>query len=100
METKKAQQSQRQKEAVWEVRRYEAAKEMMSRNVIPSAMRMLEDGYSPFGDDGNYEIMTFGGGEQEVTLKSGHSYTLTVNVEEFDPSADSVGSDYENWSDF
>lgn len=54
METKKAQQSQRQKEAVWEVRRYEAAKEMMSRNVIPSAMRMLEDGYSPFGDDGNF----------------------------------------------
>ena len=53
-----------------------------------------------FGDDGWYEIMTFGDGEQEVVLKSGHSYTLTVNVEELDPNADSVGSDYESWGDF
>ena len=53
-----------------------------------------------FGDSGSYEVMTFNSGEQEVTLKSGHSYTITINVQESDPNADSVGSDYENWGDF
>lgn len=54
METKKNEKTQcRQDAALWDVRRYEAAKEMLSRNVLSAAMRMLENGYSPFGDDGD-----------------------------------------------
>lgn len=55
MERKNNEKTQcRRDAALWEVRRYEAAKEMMSKNVLPEAMRMLEDGYSPFGDDGDF----------------------------------------------
>ncbi len=55
METKKNEKTpSRQDAALWEVRRYEAAKEFMSRNVLPEAVRMLEAGYSPFGDDGEF----------------------------------------------
>lgn len=55
METKNNEKTPcQQHAALWEVRRYEAAKEMMSKNVLPEAMRMLEDGYSPFGDDGDF----------------------------------------------
>lgn len=55
METKKNEKTQcQQNAALWEVRRYETAKEIMSRNVLPEAMRLLEDGYSPFGDDGDF----------------------------------------------
>lgn len=52
METKNNEKTPcQQNAALWEVRRYEAAKEIMSRNVLPEAMRMTEDGYSPFGED-------------------------------------------------
>lgn len=55
----------------------------------------LEDA---FGSSGNYQIMTFDGGAETVQLKSGYTYTLTINTVE--SSGDSVGSEYETWSDF
>ena len=53
-----------------------------------------------FGEDGYYEIMTFGDGEQKVKLMKNYSSTITVNVQEDNPNADRVGSDYENWGSF
>lgn len=52
-----------------------------------------------FGSEGYYEIMTFGD-ESEVELRSGRSYTITINVQEANPDADDVGSAYESWGDF
>ena len=53
-----------------------------------------------FGDEGSYEIMTFEGGQQEVRLEQNYSSTITVNVQEDNPDAKGVGSDWESWDDF
>ena len=54
-----------------------------------------------FGRDGSYKTMTFGKNDAEVvTLKSGHAYTITVNVTNPDPKAQGIGSKYESWDDF
>ena len=44
--------------------------------------------------------MTFDNGEQLVELKRNYRSTITINVQENDPNAAGVGSDYENWEDF
>jgi hypothetical protein len=44
--------------------------------------------------------MTFDGGEQLVELKKNYATTITVNVQEDNPDAEGVGSDWESWSDF
>ena len=75
---------------------------------LPAGTYVIKDGRGhdwygeaeAFGDDGSYEIMTFGDGEQTVTLKANYSTTITVNVQEDNPDADSVGSDWEDWSNF
>ena len=79
-----------------------------AKTSLPKGTYIIKDGTGrtwygdeeAFGSDGYYEIMTFGDGEEEVTLKSGHAYTITVNVQDPDPNADSVGSEYENWNNF
>ena len=53
-----------------------------------------------FGDEGYYETMTFENDETNVYLQSGGMYQLTVNAEELNPDATSVGSEYENWENF
>ena len=75
---------------------------------LPAGTYLIKDGTGhewygekeSFGEDGYYEIMTFDGGQQYVKLKKNYSSTITVNVEEQDPDAASVGSDYEYWSEF
>ena len=49
-----------------------------------------------FGDDGYYKVMTFNGGDEYVTLKSGYDYTITSGS----GSGDSVGSNYESYDNF
>lgn len=53
-----------------------------------------------FGSEGYYEIMTFGDGGQEVQLLENYSATITVNVQEDNPNAIGVGSNWESWGDF
>ena len=74
---------------------------------LPAGTYILKDGTGrewygeaeAFGPDGDYEIMTFDG-EQEIELKRNYTSTITVNVQDSDPDADSVGSDWESWGDF
>ena len=76
---------------------------------IPAGNYVIKDGVGTnwfgkeeaFGRDGYYETMTFGDSSQEsVKLQSNHAYTITINVSEPDPNADSVGSEYESYEDF
>ena len=75
---------------------------------LPAGTYIIKDGTGrtwygeeqSFGDLGNYEIMTFQDGSQQVELKRGYTSTITINVQEFNPDADSVGSDFELWGDF
>ena len=75
---------------------------------LPAGSYLIKDGTGhtwygeaeAFGDWGNYEIMTFEGGEQLVQLKRNYTTTITVNVQEDNPDAEGVGSDWESWSDF
>ena len=76
---------------------------------LPAGQYIIKDGtgqnwygeIEAFGDEGYYEVMTFDDyGTAEVTLKSGYTSTITVNVQEFNPNADSVGSAWESWDDF
>ena len=45
-------------------------------------------------------FMTFDDGSQEVSLEKNYRTTITVNVQEDNPDAEGVGSDWESWSDF
>jgi len=75
---------------------------------LPAGTYIIKDGTGhnwygeaeAFGSEGYYEIMTFGNGQQEVQLKKNYSSTITVNVQEDNPDAEGVGSDWESWSDF
>ncbi len=75
---------------------------------LPAGVYLIKDGTGhdwygeaeAFGDEGSYEIMTFDGGEQLVELKKNYATTITVNVQEDNPDAEGVGSDWESWSDF
>jgi len=75
---------------------------------LPAGSYLIKDGTGhdwygedeAFGDEGSYEIMTFEGGEQLVALKRNYASTITVNVQEDNPDAEGVGSDWESWSDF
>ncbi|MGI6172376.1 MAG: T9SS type A sorting domain-containing protein [Christensenellales bacterium] len=76
---------------------------------LPAGTYIVKDGTGKtwygeeeaFGAEGNYEVMTFGDdATTEVKLRKNYRSTITVNVEKYDPKADSVGSVYENWGDF
>ena len=75
---------------------------------LPAGTYVIKDGTGhnwygeeeSFGSEGYYEIMTFGDGVQEVELRKNYSATITVNVQENNPEAEGVGSDWESWSDF
>ncbi len=77
---------------------------------LPAGTYVIKDGVGKnwygeeeaFGErpEGQYEIMTFEGGSQEVELKKNYRSTITVNVQEDNPAAEGVGSDWESWSDF
>ena len=77
---------------------------------LPAGTYVIKDGVGKnwygeeeaFGErpEGQYEIMTFEGGSQEVTLEKDYRSTITVNVQEENPAAEGVGSDWESWSDF
>ena len=75
---------------------------------LPAGTYIIKDGTGKnwygeedaFGSEGNYEIMTFSGGEQELQLKRNYRTTITVNVQENNPDAEGVGSDWESWEDF
>ena len=76
---------------------------------LPAGTYTIKDGVGTqwfganeaFGRDGAYETMTFGDdGTSQVQLKSGHAYTITINVTNPDPNADSVGSEYQDWEGF
>ena len=75
---------------------------------LPAGTYIIKDGTGhnwygeeeAFGWEGSYEVMTFDGGQQELRLESGHILTITINVQEYDPDADSVGSDYQGWDEF
>lgn len=76
---------------------------------LPGGTYMMKDGSGKtwygekeaFGSHGSYETMTFdSNGGETVRLESGGSYTLTINVKEADPNADSVGAEYESWENF
>lgn len=53
-----------------------------------------------FGPEGYYETMLFANDETQIHLKSGYSYTLTVNTFQSDPEADDVTSETTEWADF
>jgi hypothetical protein len=53
-----------------------------------------------FGDEGTYETLLFDGDAEQVELKSGYEYTLTINTSTSDPEADGVGSEYTEYGDF
>lgn len=53
-----------------------------------------------FGDDGNYETMTFENGSSSTKLDAGYAYALTINVVESDPEGEGVGSFYTDREDF
>lgn len=65
---------------------------------LPAGTYIIKDGTGSiwygekeaFGDEGSYEIMTFNDGIQEITLKSGYSTTITVNVSQLDESASTL----------
>ena len=62
-----------------------------------------ETWYGPldaFGDEGYYETLLFDGGAEQVTLKSGYEYTLTINTSTSDPEASGVGSEYTDYGGF
>lgn len=75
---------------------------------LPAGRYIIKDGTGhdwygeeeAFGWEGSYEVMTFDGGQQELLLQSGHILTITINVQEYNPDADSVGSDYQGWDEF
>ncbi|MBQ6374549.1 MAG: hypothetical protein IJJ45_08715, partial [Clostridia bacterium] len=77
---------------------------------LPAGTYVIKDGVGrhwygeeeAFGDrpEGQYEIMTFEDGSQQVELKKNYRTTITVNVKENDPTAEGVGSDWESWDDF
>ena len=79
-----------------------------AKTSLPAGTYIIKDGTGKnwygeeesFGNEGSYEIMTFGEGEQEVQLKRNYIATITVNVQEADPNASGVGSAYENWNGF
>jgi hypothetical protein len=79
-----------------------------AKTSLPAGTYIIKDGTGKnwygeeeaFGSEGYYEIMTFGNGQQEVQLKKNYSPTITVNVQENNPDAEGVGSDWESWSDF
>ena len=77
---------------------------------LPAGTYVIKDGtgYDWYGEEeafgpspeGNYEIMTFEDGSQQVELEKNYRSTLTVNVLEADPNAEGVDSDLESWEDF
>ena len=75
---------------------------------LPAGTYIIKDGtgknwygeVESFGPQGSYEIMTFNDGAQEVELKKNYTSTITVNVQEQNDDADSVGSDWESWGEF
>ena len=77
---------------------------------LPAGTYVIKDGVGKnwygeeeaFGErpEGQYEIMTFDDGSQEVELEKNYRSTITVNVQEDNPDAEGVGSDWESWSDF
>ena len=76
---------------------------------LPAGTYTIKDGVGTewyglreaFGRYAAYETMTFDDyGTTEVKLQSGHAYTITVNVSDIDPNADSVGSEYQDWEGF
>lgn len=77
---------------------------------LPAGTYVIKDGVGKnwygeeeaFGErpEGQYEIMTFDDGSQEVALEKNYRSTITVNVQEDNPDAEGVGSDWESWSDF
>ena len=75
---------------------------------LPAGRYIIKDGAGvnwygeeeAFGGEGYYEVMTFGDGEQEVELPKNYASTITVNVEEYNPDADSVGTLGEDWESF
>ncbi len=79
-----------------------------AKTLLPGGVYMIKDGSGEmwfgtketFGRYGSYETMTFGDDAEETLLESGYTYTITVNVEDSDPEADGVGSDYEDWEGF
>lgn len=76
---------------------------------IPSGKYKIKDGTGTkwfgvkeaFGRYGSYETMSFDdNGTTEVNLKSGGSYEITVNVQEPNPDADPIYSEYEDFEGF
>ena len=77
---------------------------------LPAGIYIIKDGIGEswygeeeaFGErpEGQYEIMTFEDGSQEVALEKNYRTTITVNVQEDNPDAEGVGSDWESWEDF
>ncbi len=75
---------------------------------LPAGSYVIKDGTGTdwygeadaFGKEGHYEVMTFEDGSREVKLKKNYRSTITVNVQEYDANADSVGSRYEDWGSF
>lgn len=75
---------------------------------LPAGTYVIKDGTGTawygeeeaFGEAGYYEIMTFSDGEQQVELKKNYTSTITVNVQEANPDAEGVGSDWESWGEF
>ena len=54
-----------------------------------------------FGPEGSYETMTFDEeGTEKIYLESNYAYTISINVESYDPDADSIFSETADWSDF
>ena len=75
---------------------------------LPAGFYVIKDGSGAnwygeeetFGGEGEYEVMTFVDGEQAVELMKNCAATLTVNVLESDPDADSLEAVSEDWGDF
>ncbi len=76
---------------------------------LPAGTYVIKDGVGTewfglkeaFGRNGSYETMTFGDDDaEEVRLQANHAYTITINVSDHTPGADSVGSEYEDWESF
>ncbi len=76
---------------------------------LPGGIYTIKDGTGEkwfgvkeaFGRLGNYETMTFNKGTSErVTLKSGYTYTITINVQDSNTKGSGVGSTPEDWEGF
>jgi len=75
---------------------------------LPAGTYVVKDGQGTawygeaetFGGEGVYEVMTFEDGRQSVALERHHTSTITVNVLESDPEAQSVEGEHEDWGDF